>query len=383
MRFELLVCVLALAVGCSDAGANDTMPSFGTQAGGPATDVVPGPQSPTGPTAVAPTPGPMPAGPTPVGTMSGPVTPPTPSGPTEPVAGPGPETPPPDSMTPDGPAPDPMTPTAPTTPVEPQDCSGLTGSPGRTVEMVDNAGVARRYILHVPSSYTGDEPVPLVVVYHPLLTDGAAAERGSGFKELADREGFVVAFPYGQESAAWNAGPCCTASRDVDDVGFSRALVAQIESKYCIDKKRVYATGYSMGGGMTHYLACEAADIFAAVATGAFDLFAENTCAPSRPISVISFRSMTDTIVPYAGGEKTSAPNGFRGKHTFLGAVGTFDRWAEIDGCTDQPEDTGGGCQTHKQCDAGVEVTLCTVAGGHIWPDTERSWETMKRFTLP
>jgi len=266
----------------------------------------------------------------------------------------------------------------------PQTCTGSeTGKPGRTVVQLEHAGVKRSYILYVPDRYAGDKPVPLVLNFHPLLFNAQFAESGSGYKELAAKEGFIVAYPDSQESAAWNVGPCCTQSRDVDDVGFARAIVADVSSKFCVDQKRVYASGFSMGGGMSHYLACEAADVFAAVAPGAFDLLAENTCAPVRPITVISFRSQSDAIVPYAGGEKQDAPNGFRGKHTFLGAVGTFKKWAEVDGCTGDPVSESGGCQTYKQCKDGVEVTLCTVGGGHTWPDATRSWQTISRFSLP
>ncbi|HKP60981.1 MAG TPA: PHB depolymerase family esterase, partial [Polyangiales bacterium] len=244
-------------------------------------------------------------------------------------------------------------------------------------------GVNRSYILRVPSSYKGDKPIPLVVYFHPLLTNAATAESGSGYTELGAKEGFIVAYPDAQESAAWNVGPCCTASRTVDDVGFTRALVKQVQGEYCVDAKRVYAAGFSMGGGMAHYVACEAADVFAASAPGAFDLLAENKCEPARPITVIAFRSESDAIVPYAGGPKTSAPNGFVGMHTFLGAVNTFKKWGEIDGCTGEPVMETGGCQTYKQCKEGVEVTLCTVPGGHTWPPADRSWQTLKRFTLP
>jgi polyhydroxybutyrate depolymerase len=387
MRSGFLV-YLALAVACSDAGSSDAMPMIGTTTGAGANG------GPAGTAAMSPSPAASSAGAgnsgTPMASGSGGRAAATAGGaasdkPAMPAsagsaaeAGSGTEVPVAGNSgaggTPAG--------AGPAEPEEPQTCSAA-GSPGRSVEMVENAGVTRSFILHVPDSYTGEQPVPLVVYYHPLLTNAATAEGSSMYRELADREGFIVAFPDGQESAAWNVGPCCTQSREVDDVGFTRALVAHVQSNYCVDKKRIYASGFSMGGGMAHYLGCEAADLFAAVAPGAFDLLAENTCAPARPITMISFRSMSDTIVPYAGGVKQNAPNGFVGEHTFLGAVPTFERWAEIDGCTDQPVDEGGGCQTHKQCAEGVEVTLCTVPGGHTWPDAERSWQTLSRFTLP
>jgi polyhydroxybutyrate depolymerase len=273
--------------------------------------------------------------------------------------------------------------TAPAT-SEPQTCSAsATGKAGRTTESLENAGVMRSFILHVPSSYKGDTPVPLVVFFHPLLTNADTAASGSGYTELANKEGFIVAYPDAQADAAWNVGPCCTQSRDVDDKGFARAVVKAVQAKLCVDSKRVYAAGFSMGGGMAHYMGCEAADVFAAIAPGSFDLLKENTCAPVRPISVIAFRSMSDAIVPYEGAVKTSAPNGFMGMHTFLGAVGTDKKWAELDGCTGEPVDEGGGCKTHKMCSQGVEVTLCTVPGGHTWPDAARSWQTLSRFTLP
>ncbi len=268
----------------------------------------------------------------------------------------------------------------------PQTCdAGLSGQAGRETVRMDHDGVSRNYILHVPDSYDPTSPTPLVLYFHPLLTSATTASSSSGFRELADREGFIVAFPDSAQSAAWNVGGvCCTSSPDIDDVGFARAIVDDIRSSYCVDNKRIYASGFSMGGGMTHHLGCEAADVFAAIAPGAFDLFEESPCAPARPLTVIAFRGTADAIVPYDGGLHTSAPNGFRGNHTFEGAEDSFARWAEINGCTGQPADQGGGCQTHTECTDGVEVTLCTaVGGGHSWPDADRAWETLSRFVMP
>lgn len=257
--------------------------------------------------------------------------------------------------------------------------------PGETTASIDVGGVTRSYILHVPASYGGQSPVPLVLDFHPILSNATFERGNSGYATLSDSQGFIVAFPEGID-AAWNIGPCCTTSRSVDDLGFAKALVSKLESQGCIDAKRVYATGYSMGGGMSHFLACNAADVFAAVAPSAFDLLAENEepCHPSRPITEITFRGTADPIVPYAGGP-SRPPNGLNVTIDFLGAVATFQKWASLDGCTGSPSASdANGCQTYSQCQTGVEVTLCTAqGGGHVTGDPNIGWNMLKKHSMP
>jgi len=260
--------------------------------------------------------------------------------------------------------------------------------PGDTNATIQVGGTTRQYIVHVPTSYTGKTPVPLVTDWHPILLDYNYERQYSGYAAKADQEGFIVVFPNGINNA-WNVGPCCTTSRNVDDVGFARALIAKIEGQVCIDTKRVYAVGYSMGGGMAMKLACDAADIIAAVAPAAFDLMDPSNgwnCQPSRPITVISFRSTGDPVVPYAGGP-TNPPNGLPITITFLGAVGTFTKWSQLDQCTGSPTDNsslGTGCQTYTQCAQGVNVTLCTKQGGsHDTGDPNVGYSMLKRYALP
>jgi polyhydroxybutyrate depolymerase len=260
--------------------------------------------------------------------------------------------------------------------------------PGSTTNgTLQFGGTSRSYIVHVPASYTGQTPVPLVNDFHGILLNNSVQETISGWQAKSDQEGFIVAWPNGLDTA-WNVGPCCTTSRTVDDVGFARAVVKQIESQACIDEKRVYATGYSMGGGMSLDLACNAADLFAAIAPAAFDLMdASNNwpCHPSRPISVVDFRSTGDPIVPYNGGA-TNPPNGLPVVVTFLGAVKTFQQFAQLDQCMGTPatDPVGAGCQTYSQCAGGVQVTLCSKqGGGHDVGDTAVAWSVLKKYTLP
>ena len=257
---------------------------------------------------------------------------------------------------------------------------------GDVNQTVQVGSVSRTYILHIPPAYKGNAPVPLVVDFHPLGGSGSQEEGSSPYKAQTDPEGVVTAYPNGQSGpsgAAWNVGPCCVAN--VDDVAFARALVAQVETKACIDPKRVYAVGFSMGGGMSHYVACHAADLFAAVAPASFDLLQENeaACTPPRPIAELSFRSSNDTVVPYAGGA-SSLVSGM--PVTFLGAMGTFQKWAadSMDGDGRSPTAVDGNdCQYYTSCGAGVQVGLCTMNTGHAPGNATIGWPFIKKYTLP
>ena len=266
----------------------------------------------------------------------------------------------------------------------PPSCPSPALSAGDSNRTVQVGSVSRSFVLHVPTTYDGTTRVPLLVDFHGLGSSGMSELQTSPYPAVTDPEGVLIAFPDGLKGplgTAWDLGPCCVA--DVDDVGFVRALVAQVQGDACIDSRRVYAAGVLTGGGMVYELACQTADIFAAVAPAAFDLLQENVddCVPSRPITEISFRGTADPRVPYAGGPSALVPGM---PITFLGAQATFQRWAAIDRCTGSasPEDDNG-CTSYTRCDAGVEVTLCTKQGGRDEPGTASiAWPLLRRHTL-
>jgi len=251
-------------------------------------------------------------------------------------------------------------------------------------------GTERVYDLHVPSGYDGATPIPLVIDLHGLSTNKTAQQALSGMAALADAEGFAVAWPDGR-FASWNAGWCCgqAVSEQVRDVAFLRTLVEAVAAEVAVDRTRVYATGLSNGGAMTQRLACEAADVFAAAAAMAFPigLAPITSCAPSRPIAVLTVQAPTDTLVPYEGGG------------LFPSAAESFAHWRAHDACGpgDPEQQVVQGesrCDFDTGCAGGVEVGFCTVAstgvyGGHIVylnPDfalAEVAWEFLSRFSLP
>lgn len=241
----------------------------------------------------------------------------------------------------------------------------------------------RRYNLYVPSSYPTDSAVPLVLRFHGLGGSGGNEISSTGYRAIADQEGFILVAPSGAGGSfggAWNVGPCCTSDTSIDDVAFAKAIVEQVKTVANIDESRVYATGFSMGGGMTHYLACHASDVFAAFAPEAFDLLEENVnqCNPSRAVPLLSQRATNDNLVLYNGGQDCLTGTCIN----FLGAVDTNNVWKQKNGCTDQTTQQGS-CTINTQCADGVEVGLCTVQSGHAPASAQAGWDFMKQFTLP
>ncbi|HEX2678434.1 MAG TPA: PHB depolymerase family esterase [Polyangiales bacterium] len=261
-------------------------------------------------------------------------------------------------------------------------CSGTLAVPaGNTTKTMMWAGAQREYIVHVPASVDGKKAVPLVIDIHGLTSSDTAQAGLSGWREKSDKEGFIVVHPQGLGNS-WNGGSLCCGSSlsgKVDDEGFMREIVKQMEKDACIDPKRVYATGLSNGGAMSHLLACRAADVFAATAPISMGN-GTMPCQPTRPISVIMFRGTADTLVPYNGG-------------TFPSAMADFDQWKMLSSCTGTPTTTHGVCQTYTQCKDNVEVTLCTIQNGmHVIysqaasagaPVPDVVWEAFQRQTLP
>jgi poly(3-hydroxybutyrate) depolymerase len=231
----------------------------------------------------------------------------------------------------------------------------------------------RSFLMHVPPKYTGSVPVPVVFDFHGYGITGKQHSSISGFRELADREGFLVVYPEGV-GGSWHVNGCCgeAATQKIDEIAFVHEVFAALKKEACVDTKRVYASGLSQGGGMTHHVGCLAGDIFAAVAPVSSDLRTE-PCKPSFPISEIAFRGEADTQSPYEGGHV--GPAGMDGYES-IGAEATLERWKTIASCTGAPTTTNELCETYSTCAGGAEVSLCSVPrGGHQLYDNPENFD--------
>lgn len=240
--------------------------------------------------------------------------------------------------------------------------------------------VERRYLIHVPSTYEKQQAMPLVLYYHGGGGNMNHSARAYGWKETADREGFIIAFTNGDSRlpqdkfATWNAGNCCGYARDakIDDVGYTKVVLKDIESKFSIDTNRIFATGMSNGGIMSYRLACEMADTFRAVASVA-GTDGMTTCTPTRPISVLHIHAKDDDHVLFDGGAGTEAFRDLDKVADFLSVGDTIARWVERDHMNPTPkrvlENSGAHCDLYTSSQNSTQVKLCvTETGGHSWP---------------
>ncbi|MEQ2455859.1 alpha/beta hydrolase family esterase [Flavonifractor hominis] len=148
-----------------------------------------------------------------------------------------------------------------------------------TIHEEEVNGELRRWMTYVPSSYTGDEDVPLVLVMHGYTASMYAIAEESRWYDVAEENGFIVVFAQALvrenevngniPATTWVAGSFGQMFPDLDqdvDVNFINTVLDKTEAEYKIDTSRVYATGHSNGSMMTWTMGVNSTDRFAAIA---------------------------------------------------------------------------------------------------------------------
>lgn len=267
----------------------------------------------------------------------------------------------------------------------------------------------RPFNLVLPSAPDPDAPFPVVLVLHGGGSNKEGAEAmtcpegdvtsPTCFTAKALERGYAVVYPSGTGASlapdlrTWNAGggvgpwQCVSGyacEQGVDDVGYFRSLLAELDGAVPVDPRRVFSTGLSNGGAMSYRLACELSGVIAAVApVGAGNQqVTSGGCAPGRPVPVLHIHGTADPCWAFDGGpaacaqedglDKISVPTSVSGDAAFAG-------WVQYDGCSaesarvDYPDVAADGTVAHEDrwlgCAGGSEVILLTIeGGGHTWP---------------
>lgn len=234
---------------------------------------------------------------------------------------------------------------------------------------ITSGGKTRKYILKTPASYDKSQAHRLVFAF---------AESGSSAQSVANRnyfrmgtydtKGTIFVAPDAENGAgSWSKA----------DVTLTDDILAKVEGDLCIDKSRIFATGFSFGGAMSLALACTRADVFRGVAffSGA-DL--TGSC-PSTPL--------TKPIAYYASqasGDASGAPIPTSGRIKQA-------QFAAVNGCTAEANSTtfpaagkAHTCTVYKNCKAGFPTVYCVFDGPHGWepvdPGQSTSWNPVEAW---
>lgn len=228
-----------------------------------------------------------------------------------------------------------------------------------------SSGEKREYLLYVPRSYDRTRPVPLVISMHGAGGWPTQQMNLSDWNRLADREGFIVVYPSGLVGAGptiWRVG-----SNFANDVRFISEMIDKVEADYNIDPARIYANGFSNGGGMTFVLSCTMSDRIAAVGmVGAAQTLPWSWCKERRAVPMIAFHGTADRAAFYNGGQSFVAP------HPFPSVPIWTANWARRNRCEPRPVESlvapDVTRREYRHCAGDAAVVLYIVqGGGHTW----------------
>jgi poly(3-hydroxybutyrate) depolymerase len=217
---------------------------------------------------------------------------------------------------------------------------------------IQSGGGNRSYILRIPSGYDNHHPYRLVFAFHWVggtMTDidgggsSGAAWSYYGLQAQAENSTIFVA-PQGISNGWGNSGG--------QDITFVDDMIKLIEGDLCVDTSRIFAMGFSYGGGMSYAIACARAKVFRAVAV--YSGAQLSGCDGGKdPIAYLGIHGIGDTTCGISGGRSLR------------------DTFVKNNGCTAQsPPEPANGSKTHtctkyQGCKDGYPVEWCAFDGGH------------------
>ena len=265
-------------------------------------------------------------------------------------------------------------------------------------EFNDN-GQIRDYYLYRPNSI--QDNAPLVFVLHGYSGSAGGIMGYSGMNQIASEHGFAVCYPQGLSDQSgynfWNVGYEFHQNQTVDDVAFLSSLANYLQDEYSLSAENIFSTGMSNGGDMSYMLACQANDVFRAIAPVAGCMMEEiyNTC-DSSPVPVLEIHGTNDNVTLWDGDMQNND-----GWGAYYSIEDGIDLWVQNNECMHSEDiflpntnmSDGSYVINHRYsgCIDNAEVWLYeVVGGGHDWPGSngnmdinasEEIWNFFSQYT--
>lgn len=259
--------------------------------------------------------------------------------------------------------------------------------PGRHTLTLAVAGLTRTYIVHVPPSYDSRTQSPVVLMLHDGGGTAKAAIWKTGWTEKADKAGFLAVFPnamprnpsrrssFARSPQLWNDGSnrFYPDKKAVDDIRFISALLDDLSTRFTLDKRRVFVTGFSNGASMSFLVGAQLSNRITAIAPVAGACWFEPVIL-KRQVPMLYITGKADPLNPIEGGIPKLATNASdrawaKPKPPVRESI---SRWAKALDCPLTPanvSDANGVCtESYGSHQSNAKTVYITVDGlGHVW----------------
>eukprot|EP00756_Hemistasia_phaeocysticola_P013336 Hpha_TRINITY_DN15271_c4_g1::TRINITY_DN15271_c4_g1_i1::g.67336::m.67336/K03932/lpqC; polyhydroxybutyrate depolymerase len=257
--------------------------------------------------------------------------------------------------------------------------------------------VERRFRVYVPKGYSQGQSHPVLFHFHGFC--GSDTSQG-GISKIGEEHGAITVWLRGMGDGSCNSwnnlnagakgdesctnqaqdecysscqrlGECgkCNCYTCADDGAFVRGVLDTLSSGLCLDLGRVYAAGYSNGGGAAYLLPQLVPDTFAAVLSilGQPFLGAFPVDSTIKGTALLHLGGTRDRIMPIDGSTSTC---GF----VYVSQAQATRAYANLNNCGDAtssystPHDNSVTCRSYNNCE-GAPVVSCTANTGHGYPN--------------
>lgn len=214
-------------------------------------------------------------------------------------------------------------------------------------------GTDRQYFVVLPSNYAANTAYPIVFLWHGANTTAQMYISGGPLAYYGVRTGFPNAIYVAAQGLPSTAGGTDYgwANTNGQDVNFTKAMIDSLESNFCVDKNRLFSTGFSYGGIMSLTLGCQMPDVFRAIGVMSGTMFGGTSSCVNKPIPAWFTHGDADPTLNISGGESARDAlikrNGCDTTNTQTAAMS--------DGITT--------CTIYNVCTSGDPVVWCPVPG--------------------
>jgi len=224
---------------------------------------------------------------------------------------------------------------------------------------IDVSGMMREYILALPNDYDPSKPYRLIFGWHPWGGSAQQVASGGYYSLVSEAKGQAIFVA--PEGLDFNGQGLGWGNTNGQDLAFLSAMLDRFRSQLCIDENRIFSTGFSFGGMFSFAAGCSAMGMMRAIAPMAGNTSVAGCESGGRPVALMGFHGVDDSVVDIDGGRK--------GRDAFVKRNGctmetTPAATNYCDGVSQNFQPCA--CVSYQGCMAGYPVTWCEYKSDHM-----------------